>query len=975
LARERMMIKLARLLMIVGLLAVAIEFQPVLGVEVRPKAFLRALQDQGYGDVAVDYLNTLKVNNDLTADLRETWDLEMSKSLRIAAQDAYNIEEHDSLMRESEKYLTRFIEEKPERPEAFEARAIWANFAMEKALKELRASRSMADKRQQAKLLEQSRSALHESRIRLKQAEEKNQAELEAMPAPPKRPVKRAEKEAVARYQELKTNLLNYRFQNALIDYYLAQTYAPGSAERKKALQTAANAFDAVFQPNRMETAGLLAHMWHGKTMEELGDWQTALDIYDEVLVNEPEPGQVQSDAALEALFAQVEHFRLQILAIHKPEQFMEEADKWVQQYRKSKIRQTEGFQGIALDLAKAKLDAAGNANASEKSKLTASALTLLAEMSKVRSPYQQEAVLLRRQLVVSGGKGSKPGSFEEAVALAESAAVAEQWSEATGNYELALQLAEKEKIDDTQRKEVRDALVNVIFMRARSQFVAGKMEECLAGADKIVKGHKDSPSAPVAGSLAVAAALNLYNAAPAEKKNSALERLKKYAKLMEDTWPGRPEADDARMMLAQADLIQGKIDGALAVFEKINPRSDRYPSALLLAGETYWRRWLAEKEKPEAARNKSQMDADLDKAMRNLEDSVKLQRKKLAPGETLSRSLIESQLLLAEIKLSRGDAQEAAGILQPLVEAVRGSKPEDIDNVAVRIYVGAIRAQMAQDNLEAAVSSALLLADAGPDVQNVNGVLIETVKMLNDKRKQAEEAAAEASASGKPGAADEARGTLRSINALLDKLLSKVSSRKELSLPAAAYFADVCMASGMPDVAKTTYLRVADRAAKDPAYAKTSQKALMRVRAQLVDLLKETGDYEEAYKQVSQLVAANPRALDLLMTQGRILQSWSERDASRYEKAVTHWAKLRNTLQGMAKKPPEYFEATYNLAAALYGQAGRTPDKTQAAEKIKQAEQLLKSTLILSPNLSGPEIVDKYESLLKKINDRQKRL
>ena len=52
-------------------------------------------------------------------------------------------------------------------------------------------------------------------------------------------------------------------------------------------------------------------------------------------------------------------------------------------------------------------------------------------------------------------------------------------------------------------------------------------------------------------------------------------------------------------------------------------------------------------------------------------------------------------------------------------------------------------------------------------------------------------------------------------------------------------------------------------------------ERLLTRVRAQLVDLLTKTGDYEEAYKQISQLAAANPRALDLLMTQGRILLSW----------------------------------------------------------------------------------------------------
>jgi hypothetical protein len=678
----------------------------------------------------------------------------------------------------------------------------------------------------------------------------------------------------------------------------------------------------------------------------------------------------------MQALFAQVQHFRLQILAKQSPLQFIDEAGQWVQENRKTKFSQTEGFQAIAMDLAKARLDAAENASGAEKGRIITSAMTLLAEISKVHSPYQQEAVLLRRQYIKSSGKNAEPASFEEAVALAEAAAIGQQWTETIANYANALKLADKDKdkVSESQRKEAVDAMVNALYMQARSQLISNKWEDCLATTGKISKEYKDSPAAPMAGALAVSAALNLYSAAPEGKKSAALERLKKYAKLMEDAWPGRPEADDARMMLAQADLVQGKIDEALAGFEKINPRSERYPNALLMAAETYWRRWLTEKEKPEEGRNKSQMDADLDRAMKDLNSSLKLQQKKIEPGAPLSRSLIETQVLLAEIKLSGGNAQEAAALLQPLIDTVKASKPEEVDNVVIRIYVNAVRAYLAQDNLEKAVDIAMILADRGPDVQSVNVALLEVVKMLNAKRKQAEAAVAAGAGDVNPKTADEARAKLKSVMDMMNKLLVKMSSRKDFSISASVYFADMCLAAGMPDVARENYLMVANRAEKDPAYAKSAEKALMRVRAQLVDLLAKTGDYEEAYKQVSQLAAANPRALDLLMTQGRILQAWSQRDPSRYKETVAHWAKLRNTLQAMVKKPPEYFEATYNLAAALYGQASSTNDKAQIAEKAKQAEQLLKSTMILSPNLSGPDMVEQYKALLKKVSALQQR-
>ncbi|MGD0656184.1 MAG: hypothetical protein ABSA16_17750 [Thermoguttaceae bacterium] len=963
--------KIVRLFLVINFLIVGGHFRPAWGGEVRPTVFLHALQ-KDYGDMAVDYLNMLKRNDDLPKELRESWDLEMSKSLRFEARDArdaYNAEESESLLREAEKHLAKFLREKPDHPEASEARAMLADFSMDKALKDLRSAQTNVDKKQKAKLLDDARTALVEARLRFKQAEEKYQAELDAMQPAPKRPLKRSDRDSLARREEIKTNVLNYRFQEALIDYYLAQTYASDSAERKAALQAAADAFDALFQGNRMETIGLVAHMWHGKSTEELGDWQTALDIYDEVLVNAPEPGQVQSDPALLALFAQVEHFRLQILAKQSPLQFMDEAGQWLQEYRKTRFSQTEGFQAIALDLVKAKIEAAENASGAEKSKLITGALGLLAEMSKVRSPYQQEAILLRRQYVKSGSKVSEPASFEEAVALGEAAAITQQWSEATANYGIALKLADKDKISQSQRKEAIDALVSALYMQARGQLISGKWEDCLATAERIFSDYKDSSIAPQAGSLAVSAALNLYSAAPKDKKAEALKRLKKYASLAEDSWPGRPEADDARMMLAQADLVQGKIDEALAGFEKIDPRSERYPNALLLAAETYWRRRLAEMEKPEGSRNKGQMDADLDRALRNLETGLKLQQKKVVPGEQLPRPLVETQLLLAEIKLGGGDAREAAALLQPLVDAFAAAKPEEADNVIVRIYAGAVRAYLALDDPEKALEIAMVLAEWGPDVQSVNAALVEVVKTLGAKRKQAEAAVAAVAGEVNSPGADEAREKLKSVAEMMNKLLAKMSSRKEFSIPATVYFADMCLAAGLPDVARDAYLRVANRAEKDPAYAKSAGKALQRVRAQLVDLLVKTGDYEEAYKQISQLAAANPRALDLLMTQGRILQSWSQRDASRYAEAVAHWARLRNMLLGAVKKPPEYFEITYNLAAALYGQAAEAKDKAQAAEKAKEAEKLLKSTLVLSPNLSGPEMVEQYNALLKKVS------
>jgi hypothetical protein len=960
---------------IAGVLILGGRYCCAFAAEVRPLAFLHALQKQGYGDVAVDYLKLLNERGDLPQTLRDTWDLEMSRSLRAAAQDAYNAKEQESLMQQAEEHLAKFIQEKPNHPQAGEAVAMLADFSLDQALKNLRAAKIGNDKSQQAKYLDQARSALQQARSRLKEVGKKYQAELDAMLPLPTQAARREDRETLARYKELQANLWNIRLQDALIDYYLAQTYSdPYNAERKAFLKTAAKAFDAIFQTNRMEVIGLLAHMWHGKTMEELGDWQTALDIYDEVLVNAPEPGEVQKDAELQPLFAQVQHYRMQILARHSPDKFLNEAGQWVREYRKTQISQSEAFQAIALELAKAQLAAAENAPGSEKAKLVAAALKLLAEICQVRSPYQQEAILLRRQYLQSADKSTPPESFEAAMALAEAAAIDEQWERAAAEYELALKFADREKVADSLRAEVRNSLANTLYMQARNQLLAGKWEQCIAAAKRVVGEYKETPAAPPAASLAVSAALNLYVVAPGDKKEAALERLQQLAKYAAATWPDKPEADEARMMLAQASLAQGKIDQALAVFEKIDPRSDRYPNALALAAETYWRRYLAEKAKPETGRNQSQMQADHDKALSNLELSLRLQRKKIELHAPLPGSLIETQLLLAEILLADGKAQDAADLLQPLVDTVQDTRPENIDNTIVRTFVDAVRAYLAQDNLPQATAVGTNLAEWGPDLAEVNNALLELVNVLGEKYDQAEAELAAVANTVNVTAVNDARAKLKSVTQSIVKLLAKTASRERFSLPATLYLADMCQKVGMDDAAREICLRVANQAEKDPAYAKRAGKSLTWVRVRLLELLAKNGDFQEAHKQAAQLAAANPRALEPLMQQGRILQAWSETDPSHYKETVEHWAKLRGAMLGMIKKPPEYYEVTYNLATALYGQACNSNDNAQIAENAKQAQQLLKSTLVLSPNLSGPEMVARYKALLKKVAALQDR-
>jgi hypothetical protein len=141
-------------------------------------------------------------------------------------------------------------------------------------------------------------------------------------------------------------------------------------------------------------------------------------------------------------------------------------------------------------------------------------------------------------------------------------------------------------------------------------------------------------------------------------------------------------------------------------------------------------------------------------------------------------------------------------------------------------------------------------------------------------------------------------------------------------------------------------------------------------VRAQVVGLLRQEANYQEAMEQVTTLISENPRALEPLMEKGRILQAWAESEPKHSDAAVAHWSKLRTLLAAMQKKPPEYYEVVYNLAACLLAQYKQSRD----ASKLQQAEQLVKATLVLSPNLSGPDMVARYKALAEEVARAQGR-
>jgi len=937
---------------------------PGRAAEIRPMDFLRALQEKDYNDVAVDYLEYLKKKGELPEELAGTWDLEMAKSLRgVAAGRAFDAKDREELAKKAQEHLDKFLQEKPGHPEAANALLSAGTFAVDRAMQHLKAAKLLGDKdpQQKAKHLTEARSLLEEARPRFHQAIQRFEAQRAALKAAvvevPKRGA-RQDKTAQEERRRLEGNWLSARLQASLLDYYAAQTYAdPNAEERKKALNTAARALDYIWQLTRLDAqlqvgpVGLYAHMWHGKIADELGDYELAKDIYEEVLVNCPQPDDRGYDAAFEPLYAQVQQFVFAITAREDQQKFLAEATRWLKAYAK-RWRNTEGYQGVAMEVAKAKLALAGRAGLTEKNRLTSDAMILLSEMTKIPGPYQKDAFDLRRQQSKGGASASAADAktFDEAFTLGNAALEGGQWDEAVTAFSRAMELSSS--VRDAKRvAEAKNGRAAAKYNIAHQMYRAGKWLECASAAESLAKEDTTTAAAPQAASLAMAAALNLYVGVPANdatNRQAAMARLERIAKLTEETWPGKAEADDARIYLGQALLARGEVDKAIAVFDNVSPKSQRYARALTLAAAIHWQRYLTQKKPDERVKA-------VQKANAALEGMAKLAE----AGKPLAPQHVEAQFLVAQMHFEAGEHKEAVALLRPLVDSIKASKPESLDSTTVRICVIAVQAYLALGDTARAGEVGTILADAGEDVPQVNAVLVQFVGMLNLERKKADAALIKATAAGDAKGISDGRARLASTQAMIGSVLKKVINRKQYSPSGLLVVADAAGAVGLSAEARNLYNQVANQ-------PNVEGRLKTHALAQLVGLLRQEGKFDEAYSRAEELVKENPRALPPLMERARVMQAWAATDPAKFDQAMAEWIRIRNLLEPMRPKPREYYDVVYYAAECLYIQAVKTPE--QGREKAIQASQWLNGAKLMNPRLSGPDAVERYNALLEKL-------
>ena len=437
--------------------------------EDRDLSFLHALQTRGYGDTAIDFLQSVKKNPTASPAVAEVWDLEMSNSLRAEALSARDLASRADMLKQAQNHLDKFVRENPNNPGSCGASSTMSARSWIRPMRLLLTAQLGPEAEQGAKLAE-ARNQFEMARPRLEAVEKKLSQRIKELAqqliklGPIGRgatPTKKQHDLLVARAQ-LQLDLIRAQGQLSLIDYHIAQTFTDkaDNAKRRDYLNKAAASLDAIYQRYRGDDSdspagrfALEAHSWYGKVDAELGADDDAKSIYDEVLdsfqdvANGPRPkrGGVPAlggrkprhytKTPIDDILARTKYFELLLLEKNKRhrKQYLTEAREFVEneEYKRN-LNMQWGYQAAALDLANHLVEDFEKETKPTRQDQTEGrgAVKILADLVSQRTEFQDRAAKLQEKL--SPGSAGKALSVEDAIYRAGKAQDDKNWPEVT---------------------------------------------------------------------------------------------------------------------------------------------------------------------------------------------------------------------------------------------------------------------------------------------------------------------------------------------------------------------------------------------------------------------------------------------------------------------------------------------------------------------------------------------------------------
>ena len=978
------------------------------------EAYLDALQDRGYTEVALRYLDRIAESDLVPSSFRDEVPYRKGEFLVDAARATKSRTRRQAYLDQAQQVFDSFVKNNPAHPDIVLARGQLGNILVERA-------RSLTNRAEQASDAEP-RNALRKQAFDVYQdayeALRKSKTELGEQY---KSLVSNRDPDSREKLKQVKSQYVTTYLMLGRVLFEQAKTIQADEELYKQKLTEAAKAFDEVATKYRTFSAGLYATLYQGECYQRLGEDKRALSYFKELLQSNAGKNRIVRRLKTTALARSIDSW-LKTDAATGPDRSIQWADEWIKTKRGAEDR-TAPWLDFRLSQAKAYLAKSKIVQGDkEAERAMKSAREIAQDLARRKSDVQAEA----QQMLVAMGKGG------EDPVVAQDPSEVESFIEARDAAKAALGAMKLEKtkvsILTSQLKKIRNperrsqiqtniaAAQAVVDQQAANALLLFQRADSLASAEDVddlqsvryylsylyytlkdfrraavIASHTalrypDSVAAKECANVAIAARQRLYQVLPRENRGTQMKGIARLGELLVSKWPDDPAASSALTTLLDVSIAQGNIAQARTYLDRIAEDSPKRAVAELRFGQKLWSEYLQQSLAPsETAASDRE---DLKQQAKALLRQGVARSQGMAPNE----SAIRGSLSLAKILVDSGQPQEALTLLgQEGIGAVKLVQSdsrwvERIPGLSVDAYTTAIRAHIA--SAASAVDSEASIRVAEEMLTDLRETL-ETqpdgkarmiriyVNLAQDLERQLAVASPEAQIAlsqgfesflKKAAAGSDDLSVLNWVAQTFYSMGNGLIQGRKSSPEAQRYFTE----------ATNVYGLVLQKLDSDPQALPESTVLQVRVRQAMA--LRQTGDYEASIELFAE-VLSQKRFLNIQVEAAETLQQWGMfggnaealmqaiqgcRRGGNGQNLIWGWGRIAKLVAREANHRDTFHDARYNIAKCRYEWG-----KKQSGAAQKQAFVRARADLIATQKLYGlgnKSQRQRYEKLLKVI-------
>ena len=951
------------------------------------EAFVGALINEGYYDVALSYLDRIESDANVDADYRGSLALAKAEVHVAAAQTARTADDLLARLGEAEKALSGYIAQ-PDAPRRREALLRLAS------LQRVRADRMLADQPSDA-----DRAAAREIYIAsgktFADITDSIRGDLQAMRGAKIDP---SDRDAVARREQLRAEYLRGLVAKAETDKLAAETFVdPKTPAAKKLYQSASAQFAELAEKYSEFVPGATAKLSIGQIAQRLGDRDAAIAAYNEML------DAADADGLRDAKFGAAVGL-LQLSEGQTPAEAnaaIELASDLVDAIRPNE-RNNAAANQLQLQLAAALIRRSQRQGDDAKPSLR-DGRKILNRIVKIAGPHVDAAKSMLADLGVTVEDPNDTVSAERPETTAAAVDQARQFLQlitAAQNDLAAIQGnggevdARRREIEDqirTNRAVVVDLLrqglalvdaqTDVTTILDARQLLAYALTTASRYRESIVVGQSLAELAPgtaaglQGGLMALGSLQNLIAAAPSNQP--LVDRLSSLADFLAATWPDDPKAQSAKSAVIQLALQNNDFDKATTLITAMDP-SPIKSSLQLLSGRMQYADAVAAKQSGDSQ--------TADTLASEAGESLRTGLAAVQPA-TVDQNVAKAALTLAKIQLSAGDAGAAVATLDhPVYGPTVLAKRLDFDPAFLnQLYSTEIRAVIGTmtgggsrgaDQSAAAMTRAVTIMDklrnANQGDEGAGRLQMIYVVLAREIREEIEAA----SASDRPALVSAFRTFLREMSSTATEpttlrwIAGTLLSLGEASMQPGQSTA-VAEAAELIQTAVDTFDKLPDE-------EMTSEVLFQKARA-----LRLIGQYKPSIDTFEQILKVKPTVLDAQIEAALAYEQYATRVPEKFtarvyqsalygarpngpkqQNTIWGWGKISTLTAGKPQFAEKFFSARYHLALCRFLQ-GKAEDSEAIMSK---AVTDITSVASLYPDMGGTIQKRKFDDLLKTI-------